>query len=112
MMVDENKRMFVGMKISTKLQRDLDNCAGGAERYFKEDKPESLRIVTFGEDRIIGRFLRDGFPVTDIDGVSRNVRSMITLITSGHRIDEDAIRIYADSTIPIPPRLHYDATRM
>ncbi len=111
-MVDENKRMFVGMKISTKLQRDLDNCAGGAERYFKEDKPESLRIVTFGEDRIIGRFLRDRFPVTDIDGVSRNVRNMITLITSGHRIDEDAIRIYVDSTIPISPGLHFAATRI
>jgi len=91
-----DKRLFVGIKISTKLQRELDNCARGTERYFKEDKPESLQIVTFGEDKLIGRFLDDGFPVSSIDDVSRNVRSVVTLITSGYRIPDDSIRIYAD----------------
>jgi hypothetical protein len=91
-----DKRLFVGIKISTKLQRELDNCARGTERYFKEDKPESLQIVTFGEDKLIGRFLEDGFPVSSIDDVSRNVRSVVTLITSGYRIPDDSIRIYAD----------------
>ena len=44
-----DKRLFVGIKISTKLQRELDNCARGTERYFKEDKPESLQIVPLGK---------------------------------------------------------------
>lgn len=92
----ENKRLFVGIKVSTKLQRELDHCAPGTEHYYKEDKPESLQIVTLGEDRVIGRFLRDGYPVTDIDNVSRNIRSIITLITGGSVIEEDSIRIYAD----------------
>lgn len=102
-MHDEKKRLFLGMKISTTLQRDLDKCPGGAELYFEKDKPESLRIVSFGEDKIIGRFLRDGFPVTDIENVSRALRSMLILITSGHRIEEDSIRIYVDSSIPVSP---------
>ncbi|MBI2358446.1 MAG: hypothetical protein HYV04_06005 [Deltaproteobacteria bacterium] len=97
-MYDIDKRLFVGIKISTTLQRGLDNCARGTERYFKEDRPEALEIVTFGEEKFIGRFLLDGFPVSDIDNVSRNVRSIITLITRGHRIAEDSIRIYADSS--------------
>ena len=100
-MYHENKRLFVGIKVSTKLQRELDNCAPGTERFYKEDKPESLQIVTFGEERVIGRFLQDGYPVTDIGNVSRNVRSIITLITRGSRIEEDSIRIYANSTTPI-----------
>ena len=104
MMNHENERLFVGIKVSTKLQSELDNCAPGTERYYKEDKPESLQIVTFGEERIIGRFLRDGYPVTDIDNVSRNIRSIITLITRGSRIEEDAIRIYAASATPIALR--------
>jgi hypothetical protein len=91
-----DKRLFVGIKISPKLQRELDNCARGTERYFKEDKPESLQIVTFGEDKLIGRFLEDGFPVSSIDDVSRNVRSVVSLITSGYKIPDDSIRIYAD----------------
>lgn len=105
MMHNENKRLFVGIKVSTKLQRELDNCAPGTEHYYKEDKPESLQIVTFGEERVIGRFLRDGYPVTDIDSVSRNVRSIMTLITRGSRIEEDSIRIYADSTTRISIRI-------
>jgi len=76
-----DKRLFVGLKISAKLQRELDNCARGTERFFKEDKPESLQIVTLGEDKLIGRFLRDGFPVSDIDNVSRNVGFHINLTT-------------------------------
>ena len=100
-MYDIDKRLFVGIKISPKLQRELDNCNRGNERYFKEEKPESLQIVNLGEERLIGRFLRDGFPVSDIDNVSRNVRSIVTLITPGFRIPEDSVRIYANSTVGI-----------
>ncbi len=98
-MYEVDKRLFVGIKISAKLQRELDNCARGTERYFKEDKPESLQIVTLGGDQLIGRFLRDGVPVSDIDNVSRNVRSVVALIASGYRIAEDSIQIYADCTV-------------
>ena len=98
-MTEVDKRLFVGIKISTKLQRELDNCARVTEHYFKEDKPESLQIITLREDKLIGRFLRDGFPVSDIDNVSRNVRSIVTLITQGSRIAEDSIQIYADCTV-------------
>jgi hypothetical protein len=94
-MHEKDKRLFVGIKISAKLQRELDNCARGTEHYFKEDKPESLQIVTIGEDKMIGRFLQDGFAVAGLDDVSRNVRSVVSLITSGSPIAEDAIRIYA-----------------
>jgi len=108
-MYEGDKRLFVGIKISPRLQRELDNCARGTERYFKEDQPESLQIMTLGEEKFIGRFLRDGFPVSDIDNVSRNVRSIVTLITQGLRLAEDDVRIYADSTVqvalPGPPSL-------
>lgn len=89
-----DKELFVGIKISAKLQRDLDNCPPGAERYFKGSTPESLQIVTQGEERLIGRSLSDGFPVSGLENVSRNIRSVIALITQGHRIEEDSIRIY------------------
>ena len=104
-MQDLDKRLFVGVKISPKLQRELDNCARGTERYFREDRPEYLQIVTLGEEKLIGKFLRDGFPVNDIDNVSRNVHSIIALVTSGYRMDADSIRIYADSTAPVSLQL-------
>src|SRR5712691_1420021 len=102
-MHDAVQRLFIGIKISPKLQRQLDNCARDTERYFKTDKPESLQIVTLGEDKLIGRFLQDGFPARDIDNVTRNLHSVVTLITSGDRIAEDSVRIYADSTLRAAP---------
>ncbi|MGE0684582.1 MAG: hypothetical protein AB7P69_27205 [Candidatus Binatia bacterium] len=100
-MDERETRLFVGMKISPKLQRELDNCIRKAERYVTEDQPESLQIVTLGEKTLIGRFLRDGFPVRDIDNVSRNIRSIVTRMTRGLRITEDSIHLYADPTVPM-----------
>jgi hypothetical protein len=101
MLHEVDKRLFVGIKISAKLQRELDNCARGTEHFFKEDKPESLKIVTLGAEKLIGKFLQDGFPVSDIDNVSHNVRIIVTLITPRYRVEEDSIRIYADSTVDV-----------
>jgi hypothetical protein len=93
--------LFVGIKISPKLQRELDNCPRETERYLTEDQPESLQIVTRGEDTLIGRFLRAGIPVRDLDNVSRNIRSIVTRITRGLHIAEDAVHIYAASSVPV-----------
>ncbi len=98
-MVDMDKRLFVGIKISANLQMGLDNCARGTEHYLKEDKPEALQVVTLGAEKLIGRFLRDGFPVSDIDNVSRNVRSIVQLVAPRYRVQDDSIQIYADCTV-------------
>jgi hypothetical protein len=100
-MQDLDRRLFVGIKISPALERELEKCPRDAEHYFKENNPESLEIMTLGAERFIGRFLQDGFPVSNIENVSRNVRSIITLITHGYRLTEDAIRIYADAKVPV-----------
>jgi hypothetical protein len=100
-MDESDTRLFVGIKISPKLQRELDNCTRETVRYFTENQPESLQIVTLGEKKLIGRFLRDGFPVRNIDNVSRNIRSIVTRMARGFRVAEDSIHIYAASTVPV-----------
>ncbi|MBI4491044.1 MAG: hypothetical protein HY694_18335 [Deltaproteobacteria bacterium] len=98
-MYEVDKRLFVGIKISANLQVGLDNCACGTEHYLKEDTPEALQIVTLGAEKLIGRFLRDGFPVSDIDNVSRNVRSIVQLVAPRYRVQDNSIQIYADCTV-------------
>ena len=93
-MLDMNKRLFVGIKVSTKLQHGLDSPAPGTERYFKQDNNDYLQIVSLGEEKLIGRFLKDGFPADEIYNVSRNVRSIVQLITKGHRLEDDSVLIY------------------
>ena len=94
-MIELNKRLFVGIKVSTKLQNELDSPAPGTERYFRSDDSEHLQVVTLRDEKLIGRYIKDGFPVADIDNVSRNVLSIVKLITRGHRLEEDAVHIYA-----------------
>jgi len=94
-MIELNKRLFVGIKVSTKLQSELDSPAPGTERYFRSDDSEHLQVVTLRDEKLIGRYIKDGFPVADIDNVSRNVLSIVKLITRGHRLEEDAVHIYA-----------------
>ena len=86
-MSEGDKRLFVGIKISSQLQSSLDSPAPGTDRYFKEGNGEYLQIVNHGDEKYIGRYLKDGFPVVDLDNVSRNVRSIIRLIAGDHRID-------------------------
>ena len=93
-MIEKDKRFFVGIKISKQLQNQLESPAPGTERYFKEDNSEYLQIVTFGEDRVIGRFVQNGFPACDIGNVGRNVSSIVNLITRSHSSDEDSVHIY------------------
>jgi hypothetical protein len=94
-MAGAGKRIFVGIKISATLQNELNSPAPGTERYFKVEDGEYLQIVSVGEEKFIGRYVKDGFPITDIDDVSRNIRSIVKLITRGHAIGEDSVHIYA-----------------
>ena len=94
-MAETGKRLFVGIKISTSLQNELNSPAPGTERYFKGDDGEFFQVVSLGDGKLIGRYVKDGFPVADIADVSRNVRSIVRLITRGHVIGEDSVHIYA-----------------
>ena len=93
-MLEMDKRLFVGMKISKQLQNGLDSPAPGTDRYFKEDNADYLHIVDRGEEKLIGRYLKDGFPLGGLDDVGRNVCSIVRLITGGQRIEEDSVHIY------------------
>jgi len=94
-MLEVGKRLFVGIKISSELQNELNSPAPRTEHYFKPDNTDYLQIVSLGDEKLIGRYIKDGFPAADIENVTRNVCSIVRLITRGHRIEETAVRIYA-----------------
>jgi hypothetical protein len=95
-MLDAAKRLFVGIKISTALQNELDSPAPGTKHYFEGDgNKDYLQIVNLGEEKFIGRYIKDGFPAADIVDVSRNVCSIMKLITRGRRIEEREVHIYS-----------------
>jgi hypothetical protein len=94
-MDEGTKRLFVGIKITKSLQDELDSAAPGTKRYFEGDNGEYLQIVSLRDDKFIGRYLNDGFPVAHIGDVSRNICSIVKLIARGRRIEEDDVHIYS-----------------
>lgn len=94
-MAEASRRLFVGIKITKSLQDDLNSAAPGTKRYFEENNADYLQIVTLGEEKFIGRYLDDGFPAANIADVSRNVCSIVKLITRGRRIEENEVHIYS-----------------
>lgn len=95
-MIDAAKRLFVGIKISKALQVELDSPALGTQHYFEGTRDHnSLQIITVGEHKFIGRYIDDGFPAADIGDVSRNLCTMVKMITHGRRIEENDVQIYS-----------------
>ena len=96
-MTDEAKPLFVGIKISRALQNDLDSPAPGTKHYFegKEGKEsnEYLQIVDMGEDKFIGRYIKNGYPAAGITDVSRNICSILKLIARGRTFEIGAEEI-------------------
>jgi hypothetical protein len=95
-LMDLARRLFVGIKISKALQNDLDSPAPGTKQYFEGNEHDGyLQIINAGEQRLIGRYIEDGFPAAGIAEISRNVGSLVKLITRGRRIEEHDIQIYS-----------------
>ncbi len=93
-MDDGARRLFVGVKITRALQEDLDSPAPGMKQYFDANN-DYLQIVDLGTEKFIGRYLNDGFPVANLVDVSRNVCSILKLITRGKRIEENDVQIHS-----------------
>jgi len=93
-MDDAAKRLFVGIKVTRAIQEDLDNPAPGMKQYFDASN-DYLQIVEMGENKFIGRYLDDGFPVANLGDVSRNVCSIVKLITRGKRIEDNDVQIFS-----------------
>ena len=95
-MIDLTKRLFVGIKISTALQTELDRPAPGSKHYFEgSNDNDYLQIINLGEEKYVGRYLKDGFPGVRIGDVSRNVCSIVKIITRGRRIEDKDVHIFA-----------------
>lgn len=95
MTIDLARRLFVGVKISKALQNELDSPAAGTRHYFESNQNEYLQIISVGDHRVIGRYIKDGFPAADIGEVGRDVSRIVKLITRGRRIEENDIQIYS-----------------
>ena len=90
-----SKRLFIGVKISRKLERELDNPAPGTEGYLRADNVNYLQTLNRAEETFIGRYVENGFATTEIANVSRDISNSLKQIIPGHRVQENSVHVYA-----------------
>jgi hypothetical protein len=106
MNLDKKRQLFFGCKIDSKLNDALAQAKPGDKRYFEDPDSEFLRIceAQVGEktERWIGKVIKSGLTVTEIEDVQRNVISILRRITSGVRISPSSIKMYTIQVEPEP----------
>ena len=95
MKLDKTCQLFFGRKIDSKLREALAQAKLGDRRYFEEPDSEFLRVISVEEEQWIGKVVKPGINVTDIEDIQRNVVSILRRIAPEVRQTLSTIKIYA-----------------
>jgi hypothetical protein len=91
--------LVIGVRLNDRLQEQLDKCIPAYHMYFKDNNPEFLQVVTINGERILGKRLKPGTPISMLDDYAANVRSILHKICPEYRVSESEIKLYAQTLI-------------
>jgi len=91
----KGERLFFGCKIDSKLREALAQAKPGDRRYFEDPNGEFLRVLTFEDERWIGKVMGGGVQVSDVEDIQRNVISILRRVAPNVRTSASSIKIFA-----------------
>jgi len=91
----KGERLFFGCKIDSKLREALAQAKPGDRRYFEDPNGEFLRVLTFEDERWIGKVMGGGVNVSDVEDIQRNVVSILRRVAPNVRTSGSSIKIFA-----------------
>ncbi len=94
MKLQKDEQLFFGCKIDSKVREALAQARPGDRKYFEGESSEFLRICTFAEERWIGKVLKGGLSVSEIEDLQRNIISILRRISPTIRTSASAIKIF------------------
>jgi hypothetical protein len=107
MKIDKSCPLFFGCKIDSKLREGLAQCKQGDRKYFEGDSDEFLRVIQVEEERWIGKIVKGGLQVSDVDDIQRNIISILRRIAPNVRHSPTAVKIFvvagADAILAVAP---------
>jgi hypothetical protein len=93
----KGERLFFGCKIDSKLREALAQAKPGERRYFDDPNGEFLRVLSFEDERWIGKVMGGGVNVGDVEDIQRNVVSILRRVAPSVRTSPASIKIFAVS---------------
>src|SRR3954447_10388601 len=105
MRLEPKGKLFVGLKIDSKLREALAQATPGDRHYFDDPNSPFLRILSMGDEQWIGKLLDGGFAPTEMEDIQRNVVSILNRIAPGARHAPSTMRIFVVDETPgvMPP---------
>ena len=94
MKLDKTCALFFGTKIDSKLREALAQSKTGDKKYFDGSSEEFLRVLEVDEEKWIGKVIKPGPVVTEVDDIQRNIVSIMRRVAPGARVSASGIRIF------------------
>ncbi len=103
MKIDKTCALFFATKIDSKLREALSQCKPGDRKYFEGGADEFLRVVEFDEEKWIGKVVKGGSPVTEVDDIQRNIVSILRRVAPGGRVSASSVKMFVLQTGGLVP---------
>jgi len=94
MKLDKTCSLFFGTKIDSKLREALSQAKPGDRKYFDGSSDDFLRVLEVDTEKWIGKVIRPGPVVTEVDDIQRNIVSIMRRVAPGARVSASGIRIF------------------
>jgi hypothetical protein len=94
MKLDKTCSLFFGTKIDSKLREALSQAKPGDKKYFDGSSEEFLRILEVQDEKWIGKVIKPGPVVTEVDDIARNIVSIMRRVAPAGRVAASGIRIF------------------
>ena len=94
MKLDKTSALFFGTRIDSKLREGLALSKPGDKKYFDGTSEEFLRVIEMPEEKWIGKVIRGGLSVTEVDDIQRNVISILRRVAPNARIPASQVKIF------------------
>ncbi len=98
-MHSEGNLIFVGIKISEKLQEQLDASKDSVKPYFGDNNPEFLQITRIDNEEYIGKEIMSGSSLEKLSNIQKNVKTMLGMICPRFQFTDSSIVIMAIHSI-------------
>lgn len=94
MKIDKTSALFFGTRIDSKLREGLALSKPGDKKYFDGSSEEFLRVIEMPDEKWIGKVIRGGLSVTEVDDIQRNVLSILRRVAPNARIPASQVKIF------------------
>jgi hypothetical protein len=107
--LQKDEQLFFGCKIDSKMREALAQASPGNRKYFEGDSDEFLCVCTVDQERWIGKVMKAGMHVGEIEDIQRNVASILRRISPNIRASASSIKIFVAKPDDTPVSIDLDS---